>query len=114
MTLLKYFKSGTITVKKGEAIEIPAEVIGIPMPKSEWSRDGNIIEDQTENFLINTEVLSYSKAHTTLSIPETDRKDSGLYTLAASNHLGSAYQNIKVEIFGKCYIFNLSVYILNL
>lgn len=100
VTLLKQFKGDTISVKVGAAIEIPAEVVGLPMPKIEWSRDGIVIEP-TEMLLIETEEVQKNKANTKLSIPVTIRQDHGLYRITASNHLGQGKRSIRVEIFGK-------------
>uniref|UniRef100_A0A3B3Q791 Uncharacterized protein n=1 Tax=Paramormyrops kingsleyae TaxID=1676925 RepID=A0A3B3Q791_9TELE len=90
-----------VTIRAGETLKLPAYVNGRPQPEVKWTKDES--DPVKEHVMIET---IGKNTHTTLSIPETDRKDSGLYTLTASNHLGSAYENIKVEIFdpvpGQC------------
>lgn len=39
ITILKFFKRNTITVRKGSAIDIPAEVRGLPLPTLQWMKD---------------------------------------------------------------------------
>ena len=110
VTLLKQFKGDTIIVKTGAAIEIPAEVVGLPMPKIEWSKDGVVIVQPTEMLLIETEEVHKNKANTKLSIPETIRQDKGLYGLTASNHVGQAKCTITVEILGKFFLDKIKKY----
>ncbi|KAJ8352204.1 hypothetical protein SKAU_G00236800 [Synaphobranchus kaupii] len=101
VTLLKHFKGDAIIVKTGATIEIPAEVVGLPMPTIEWSKDKVVIEKPTEMLLIETEEVHRTKANTKLSIPVTMRQDKGLYTLTASNRLGEAKRIIRVEILDR-------------
>lgn len=44
IAIKKYFKSNTISVKKGEAIDIPAEVTGLPLPTIQWMKDEVVLE----------------------------------------------------------------------
>lgn len=44
ITILKYFKSNSIIVKKGSAIDIPAEVKGLPLPRIKWMKDDEVID----------------------------------------------------------------------
>lgn len=48
ITILKFFKSNAIIVKKGEAIDIPAEVVGLPLPTLQWMKDDAVIEKPDE------------------------------------------------------------------
>lgn len=83
------------------AIDIPAEVSGLPMPVFQWSKDGVVIEKPTETLLMESEEVSRTKATTKISIPETIRQDKGNYKLTATNCHGTAHHTIKVEILGK-------------
>lgn len=47
ITILKYFKNNAINVKKGSAIDIPAEVKGLPLPTIQWMKD-NVVMEQPE------------------------------------------------------------------
>lgn len=44
ITILKYIKNNAITVKKGAAIDIPAEVTGLPLPTIQWMKDSTVLE----------------------------------------------------------------------
>lgn len=99
--MLKHFKGDTITVRKGEPIEIPADVLGLPIPKIEWSKDDVVIETPTETLLMDTEVTGRMNCKTKLSIPEANRKDRGVYTVLASNNMGSAKHSVTVMVLGK-------------
>lgn len=99
--MLKHFKGDAVIVKKGEPIEIPADVIGIPIPKIEWSKDDVVMEAPTETLLMETEVTGRMNCKTKLSIPAANRKDRGVYTVLASNNMGSAKHSINVMVLGK-------------
>lgn len=99
--MLKTFKGDAITVKKGEPIEIPAEVTGLPMPKVEWLKDEVIIVEPTETLLMDTKEINRMQCNTKLSIHAAARLDKGIFTVIASNRLGSASHTIKVKVLGK-------------
>lgn len=48
ITILKFFKSNAIIVRKGAAIDIPAEVRGLPLPTLQWMKDDVVIEAPDE------------------------------------------------------------------
>lgn len=48
ITILKFIKSNTINVRKGAAIDIPAEVRGLPLPTLQWMKDDVVIEKTDE------------------------------------------------------------------
>lgn len=99
--MLKHFKGDCVTVKKGEPIEIPADVLGLPIPKVEWSKDDVVIEKPTETLLMETVETGRMNCKTTLSIPEATRTDRGSYTVTASNNMGSAKHTINVLVLGE-------------
>lgn len=98
--MLKQFKADTITVRKGEPIEIPADVLGLPIPKIEWTKDDVVIVP-TETLLIDTQVTGRLNAKTSLTIPAANRRDRGSYTVSASNNMGSAKHTIYVMVLGE-------------
>lgn len=106
--MLKHFKGDAITVRKGEAIEIPADVLGLPIPKVEWSKDDIVMETPTETLLMETEVTGRMNCRTKLSIPVANRKDRGVYTVLASNNMGSAKHSITVMVLGEFLLRPLS------
>lgn len=99
--MLKHFKGDSITVKKGESIEIPADVLGLPIPKIEWSRDDVVIETPTDTLLMETEVTGRMNCKTKLWIPAANRRDRGSYTVSASNNMGSAKHTVSVMVLGE-------------
>lgn len=99
--MLKIFKGDSITVRKGEPIEIPADVLGLPIPKVEWSKDDVVIEEPTDTLLMETVVTGRLNCKTTLSIPAANRKDRGSYTVTASNNMGSAKHTTFVMVLGE-------------
>lgn len=99
--MLKHFKADCITVKKGEPVEIPADIIGLPIPKIEWSKDDVVIPKSTETLLIETEVTGRLNAKTKLTIPATNRRDRGSYMVLATNNMGSARHTITVMVLGE-------------
>lgn len=58
ISIMKYFKSNAITVKKGAAVDIPAEVKGLPLPTIQWMKDDVVIDkpDPKKMTLDTTEV----------------------------------------------------------
>jgi len=48
ITILKFFKNNAINVRKGTAIDIPAEVKGLPLPTLRWMKD-NVVFEKPEN-----------------------------------------------------------------
>lgn len=73
ISILKFFKSNAIIVKKGSAIDIPADVKGLPLPTLQWMKDDVVIEKpEEEKMTMETEevktllcVLTSSSCHKT-------------------------------------------------
>lgn len=108
VTWLKYFKRDSITVRVGAAIEIPAEIVGLPLPTFEWSKDGVVFpakDKLPEEITIEDEEVNRTTIRTKISIPKTVRADHGAYTLTARNCHGKAEPKIKVEVLGKTFLF---------
>ncbi|KAF3843790.1 hypothetical protein F7725_002639 [Dissostichus mawsoni] len=99
--MLKHFKGDSIIVKKGEPIEIPADIIGLPIPTIEWTKDDVLIAESTEAQVIETEVTGRLNARTKLSIPSANRRDRGCFTVTASNNMGSAHHTISVMVLDR-------------
>lgn len=99
--MLKHFKGDSIVVKKGDSIEIPADVLGLPVPKIEWSKDDVIIQQPTESLLMETETTGRMNCKTKLSVPSANRRDRGNYTVTASNNMGSAKHTVSVMVLGE-------------
>lgn len=65
ITILKFFKRNAIIVKKGSAIDIPAEVRGLPLPTLQWMKDDVVIEkpDGEKMTMETEEVRAHSCVH---------------------------------------------------
>lgn len=101
VTWLKYFKRDSIIVRVGKAIDIPAEIVGLPLPTFVWSKDGVVIDKPPETITLEEEEINRTTIRTKFSVPVTVRSDTGVYTLTATNIYGKAEPRIKVEILGK-------------
>lgn len=56
ISIMKYFKSNTITVRKGVAVDIPAQVNGLPLPTIQWMKDDVVIDKpDPERMTLDTE-----------------------------------------------------------
>lgn len=64
ISILKFFKSNAIIVKKGAAIDIPAEVHGLPLPTLQWMKDNVVIEKPVdEKMTMETEEVRMNSFH---------------------------------------------------
>lgn len=102
---MKFFKSDAIVVKKGAAIEIPAEILGLPLPTFEWTKNGVVIDAPTETMTLESEEINRQTINTKIGIPETVRQDTGIYKLTATNIRGTGQRTIRVDILGKTSYF---------
>uniref|UniRef100_A0A672I9V3 Titin n=1 Tax=Salarias fasciatus TaxID=181472 RepID=A0A672I9V3_SALFA len=82
-----------VTIEPQFKIEIP--VIGRPTPKVEWKKDGQVLKETTR---IN---VSGTKSSTKLCIKDSNKEDSGKYTVTATSSVGTATEEITVIILDK-------------
>lgn len=47
--MLRFFKRNALIIRKGGAVELPAEVKGLPLPTLTWLRDETPIEIKPED-----------------------------------------------------------------
>ncbi|XP_065220483.1 twitchin isoform X27 [Planococcus citri] len=81
-----------IKVRAGEPINVSIPISGAPTPTCEWSvNDKKLVE--TKRVLTNT-----GNNQTTLRIENTTRKDTGNYTITASNPYGKDSADIEVMV----------------
>lgn len=82
-----------IELKAGLSLRLFATTRGRPAPEITWTKQGKSLSQRAN--------IDTKDSVTTLIIPETDRDDSGKYTLTLSNAKGSKSVNINVKILGE-------------
>ena len=84
-----------MTFNRGQAIKFRIPLIGQPQPKVEWVKDGEVLENGGR-----FEVISSDK-YATLTVHDSEKVDTGKYTITADNQLGSDTASFNVIISGK-------------
>ncbi|KAG5677714.1 hypothetical protein PVAND_007446 [Polypedilum vanderplanki] len=75
-------------IREGESITFSTQVIGNPQPKVQWFKDGVEIK---ENIKVDKDVYS-------ITIVTATDKDSGEYTIKATNPLGTAFDGASLTV----------------
>lgn len=84
-----------IKVRAGEPINVHIPLSGAPIPKVEWQKNGiRLVDSHRISSLTNGE-------KTVLHVEKSDRKDSGKYTVTASNEYGKDSADIEVIVVDK-------------
>ncbi|KAL8579176.1 hypothetical protein ACOMHN_010760 [Nucella lapillus] len=82
-----------IFVKQGENISVAIPFSGSPLPRAQWSKNGQLLNEAN----LDTETVP---GCTTLRIPGAQRGDTGNYELMLSNEAGTDKVPIKITIMG--------------
>ncbi|XP_070200689.1 twitchin-like isoform X4 [Littorina saxatilis] len=82
-----------IFVKEGENINLEIPYDGAPLPRAQWSKNGEALNEAN----LDTETVPKL---TTLRIPGAKRGDAGQYELTLSNDAGTAKVPIKITVMG--------------
>uniref|UniRef100_A0A8C7VRF9 Ig-like domain-containing protein n=1 Tax=Oncorhynchus mykiss TaxID=8022 RepID=A0A8C7VRF9_ONCMY len=90
-----------LTVKAGAKIELPADVLGKPVPKVKWTK-GDVVLKGDDRVSIDDK-----PGHSVVTISKTTREDTATYIVEAHNSCGRATATIDVNILGTlfCYFF---------
>lgn len=91
----------SVTIKAGRTYKWTVDVTGEPPPELVWSWRDNIPLTSTER--IKVENVDYQ---TVFTIVNAIRKDTGKYTLTATNESGKDEASLELTVLGKiCFAF---------
>ena len=84
-------------IVEGDNITITCESIGNPLPTIIWSRTNGarVLVVDSGNY---TESQNASKVSRNLTITNTSREDTGVYTCSANNSVGSVSSNVSITV----------------
>lgn len=77
-------RTNGLNVTVGEDVELQCDASGEPAPLVEWSKEGVVMQNSTEN--------------TSLLIPSVSLKDEGTYVCKATNTGGSVNYSVTVWV----------------
>jgi len=86
----------TVTIKRGQALEIEVPFSGYPLPKFEWVANDEVL---CRGSRVKTEMIKNKLV--TLQVSKTHRGDSGKYTLTLENEVGVEKANIRVNVLDR-------------
>lgn len=85
----------TFTVKNGEELKVEIPVVGHPVPKIEWKKDGQAVKETSRLEVSTTSSLTF------LHIRHATREHSGQYSITASNSAGKYTGEITLVVLEK-------------
>ena len=93
------------TAKKGEKAVLKAVITGDPVPDILWWKDGvQLLPEKDPNVIINCDTKfiqdDLKECTYTVTIPSARHKDTGQYSLKATNKFGSVESSVSVSHAG--------------
>lgn len=85
----------SLSFTKGQTGKIRVPVIGQPMPKVTWCKDGSILKEDERC------QVTQDDSSTILSIKDCQRTDRGNYSVRIENYLGCDEASFTVNVTGK-------------
>ena len=95
-------------VEQGADINIVAKIKGCPFPTLTWQKAPPHKSDEKADVQYDEHInkLVFDDS-CTLLIQQGKREDTGLYTITASNNLGKASREMRLNVLGKVFIYVL-------
>ena len=104
----------SVTVVEGETLELIVMITSnLVLDSITWSKDGVMLENGTDNIIINNSDLGPPNTTSTLirtSIVRLSDIDSGVYEVTATNRAGSSTTAFDVDVFCKECAIHVYIY----
>ena len=84
-----------VRISAGSTLRLHAGIVGKPTPAVMWLLNEKLIKDSLRHQFDNT------TGHSSIIIKDCERRDSGIYTIQASNACGEKSAQIKVQVLDK-------------
>ena len=100
------------TVRERNNVTITCEALGYPPPTVVWSRTNGTLCDRvsvSDNISVPTGYGNVTRVSVNLTITNTSREDTGMYTCSANNSVGNDQRNITITVQCKS-LFEVNMY----
>ena len=88
-------------VREGDTTTITCEALGYPPPRVVWSRINGILSDRvsvSDSVTVPTGNGNVTRVSVNLTITNTSREDTGVYTCSANNSISSDSRNVNIIV----------------
>ena len=93
-----------VSFSRGQKIKIRVPIVGRPLPKVMWSVDGEVIEPGDKYEVTCTDTSA------TLVVHDSEKTDSGQYTIHVENELGQDFVSFPVSVTGQLSASHFSMF----